>query len=116
MNLTIQDSEGNNVKELLTAKHAEKTQQNAERVHGARATQTVRATLRTSGINSERQQIFGTGGKNLATCLRDYDGIFDAYTPFSGQVNAGFDGHNHSRLQNLFLRCGQPGGLMNFQA
>jgi hypothetical protein len=66
--------------------------------------------------NSERQQIFGTGSQNFATRLRNYDRVFDAYSPFAGEINSGLNGDHHARPEN-FLLCGSNfGRFMDLKA
>ena len=47
---------------------------------------------------------------------RDDDHILNAYSAPAGQVDARFDGHDHSGFENIFRLRREPRGFVNLQA
>src|SRR5438270_7821592 len=85
---------------MLVESHLQKTRKAGHPLVGLQSTQNARLAIRAIRLNSERQQIFGTGGQNFVTCLRDHDSVFDAHSPLAGEVNSRLDCNDHCRLQN----------------
>src|SRR5215468_673248 len=65
---------------------------------------------------SERNQFFARVRQDLATCFRDYDGIFDAHSPFSRKINSRLNRDYHAGLQDFFSATAYARRLVNLQA
>src|SRR5450755_1336195 len=65
---------------------------------------------------SNRHKFLAGGGQNLAPAFCYYNHVFNSHAPLAGNVNSGFDGDYHPRLQDLGLPGADAWRLVDFQA